>query len=151
MELAMTIRRSLSAAALCGLLSAGPAGAAGEGEHFILHDLDMSIEEAAAAIRSITEAEDDWLFLAEFGLLGGEVIAQKICYAPIAGDIVAAGMHVMAMMPCGHLAYYVEDDQPTLARLDLGFMTTLDPAPSLERAAEEGGLAFEALIARAFE
>lgn len=140
-----------TAAALCALLAAGAAGAAEPGEHFILHSLDTGIEEAAATIRAITEADDDWLFLAEFGLMGGEVIAQKICYVPIAGDIIAAGLHVMAMMPCGHLAYYVEDGQATLARLDLAFMTTLDPAPSLERAAEAGGLAFETLIADALE
>ncbi len=44
-----------------------------------------------------------WLYLAEFKIKGGEATAIKICYPAIAKGIFAAGMHVTAMMPCGHV------------------------------------------------
>lgn len=123
------------------------AGTVSANEMFITHELDMERTEAVAAIRDRVEAEEDWLFLAEFGLAGGAVTALKICYLPLGGDIVAAGLHVMAMMPCGNLAFYETDDGSTeMSMLDLRFMTELSDAPSLETAVETGRPAFEALL-----
>ncbi|MCV0394327.1 MAG: DUF302 domain-containing protein [Rhizobiaceae bacterium] len=127
-------------------LFAGPAAGQEPGEHFITRDLSMSPDEAAASIRAIVEEDDDWLFLAEFPLKGGEVLALKICYLPLGPDIFAAGMHVAAMMPCGNLAFYEDDDQSRLSMLDLGFLTTLHPDPNLERAVEAGRPAFVELL-----
>ena len=135
----------LATAALCGLLLARPA-AAGPGEHFIIHTLDHPPEAAASLVRFHTEAEDDWLFLAEFTLAGGSVTALKICYPVIGPDVVAAGLHTMAMMPCGHLAFYEEDGQSTLSMLDMAFMTTLYPHPRLEEAVRTARPAFAALL-----
>ncbi|WP_209427054.1 hypothetical protein [Pararhodobacter sp. SW119] len=135
----------LVTAAAIGLASTG-ASAADPGEHFIIHQLDHPPEGAAAMVRSHAEAEDDWLFLAEFGLAGGSVIALKICYPAIGPDVVAAGMHTMAMMPCGHLAFYEEDGQSTLSMLDMSFMTTLDPHPRLENAAATARPAFAEML-----
>jgi hypothetical protein len=131
--------------AAAGLLWAG-AAAAEPGEHFIIHQLDDPPEAAAAKVRSHAEAEDDWLFLAEFGLAGGSVTALKICYPAIGPDIVAAGMHTMAMMPCGHLAFYEEDGRSMLSMLDMGFMTTLDPHPRLEDAVATARPAFASMV-----
>jgi len=119
--------------AAAAVLLAGTA-AAEVPEHFIVHKLDQSPEEAAALVREHTENAEEWLFLSEFGLAGGRVTALKICYPAIAPDIFAAGMHTMAMMPCGHLAFYDEDGQSTLAMLDPSFMTALDPHPALKNA-----------------
>lgn len=126
-------------------LSAGQA-VGQEGDLFVVRDLTQSPDEAVAAIRDYAEARDEWLYMAEFGLAGGKVTAVKICYAPLGPDIVAAGLHVMAMMPCGHLAFYEEDGQSRMSRLDLGFMTELNPDPNLEEAVKKGKPAFAELL-----
>ncbi len=121
-------------------------GAAAASEYFIVHTLDQDPHEAAAVVREHTEADEDWLFLAEFGLAGGEVTALKICYTGITGDLMAAPRHIMAMMPCGHLAFYEEEGEPTLSMLDLGFMTALEDDPNVAAAADAGNPAFAQLL-----
>lgn len=135
----------IAAASVCGLLLA-PAAAAEPGALFIIHHLDHPPEAAASMVRFHTDSEDDWLFLAEFSLAGGSVTALKICYPAIGPDVVAAGMHTMAMMPCGHLAFYEEDGQSTLSMLDMSFMTTLYPHPRLEDAVATARPAFAAML-----
>ncbi|KPQ05610.1 MAG: protein of unknown function DUF302 [Rhodobacteraceae bacterium HLUCCA12] len=121
--------------------------AASADEMFITHQLDMDRAEAVAAIRDHVAAEEDWLFLAEFGLADGAVMALKVCYLPLGPDIVEAGLHVMAMMPCGNMAFYETDDGGTeMSMLDLAFMSELSDAPSLERAVDTGRPAFAALL-----
>lgn len=115
---------------------------------FIIHALDQPHDAAAAQVRAYTEAEADWLFLAQFGLAGGSVTALKICYPAIGPDVVAAGMHTMAMMPCGHLAFYEEDGQPMLSMLDPSFMTTLAPHPRMEAAVDTVRPAFAEMLSQ---
>lgn len=136
--------RSIAAGAL--MLSALQVTAGQNGGMFIVHDLTQSPQEAAAAVRSHAQAREDWLFLADFTLAGGAVTAVKVCYLPLGKDIMAAGMHVMAMMPCGHLAFYEQDGQTKLSMLDLKFMSTLNPDPHLDRAAQIGRPAFAELL-----
>lgn len=122
-------------------------GAATADEMFLTHTLDMERAEAVAAIRDHVETGEDWLFLAEFGLAGGAVTALKICYLPLGPDIVEAGLHVMAMMPCGNMAFYETEGGGTeISMLDLAFMTELSDASSLETAVETGRPAFAALL-----
>ena len=135
----------LVSAAAIGLLSTG-AAAAEPGDLFIIHQLEDPPEAAAAMVRFHTETEEDWLFLTEFGRAGGSVTALKICYPAIGPDVVAAGMHTMAMMPCGHLAFYEEDGQSTLSMLDMSFMTTLHPHPRLEDAVATARPAFAEML-----
>ncbi len=116
-------------------------------DNFLIYQLNQPAATAAQLVREYTESQDDWLFLAEIGLLGGDVTALKICYPAIGSDIVAAGLHTMAMMPCGHLAFYEEDGVPTLSMLDLGFMTELYPDPHLENAVETARPAFQRMLA----
>lgn len=113
---------------------------------FIVHEASGTPEEVTEAIQEYVWEHDDWIFLASFGLKGGEVTAVKVCYLPLGGDIFAAGMHVAAMLPCGHIAVYEEDGHTRLSMLDLGFMTTLNPDPNLEQAVEKGRPAFEAML-----
>lgn len=127
-------------------LSAAPATAQQTGGMIIVHTLDQSREDAVAAVRDYTESHDDWVHLAEFDLAGGAATAVKVCYLPLGSDIVAAGLQVMAMMPCGHLAFYEKDGETRLSRLDLDFMTTLNPDENLARAVEAGGPAFATML-----
>ncbi|WP_372922598.1 hypothetical protein [Roseovarius sp.] len=122
-------------------------GATMADEMFLTHNVSMERAEAVAAVRAHVETEEDWLFLAEFKLAGGAVTALKVCYLPLGPDIVEAGLHVMAMMPCGNMAFYDTDDGGTeMSMLDLAFMTELSDAPSLETAVETGKPAFAALL-----
>lgn len=145
----MTLRVTAVTAtlAICAL----PALAQDSGDHFIVRDLSVGPKEAATAIRQYVEADEDWLFLAEFPLKGGEVQAMKICYLPIGGDVFEAGLHVAAMMPCGNLAFYEEDGQARLAMLDLDYLTALSPDPNVARAAETAAPAFEEMLATALD
>ena len=144
------LTKSVAAGALvAAMLAAAPAIATESDDAglFIVRQLEQPPQEASALVRNYAQMNDDWLFLAEFGLAGGQVTALKICYPEIGPDIVAAGMHAMAMMPCGHFAFYEEDGQSMMSMLDLSFMTTLDPHPALEDARATASPAFAAMLA----
>lgn len=145
------MKRLLGMTAAGALALAAGQASAQDSELFIVRDLAQSPDEAVAAVREYAEAHEDWLYMAEFGLAGGQVTAVKICYAPLGRDLVAAGWHVMAMMPCGHLAFYEEDGQSRLSMLDLEFMTELYPDENLERAVEKGNPAFANLLDETLE
>ncbi|QKT03361.1 DUF302 domain-containing protein [Ectothiorhodospiraceae bacterium 2226] len=115
-------------------------------ELFIVHEVAGSPAELAARIQQYATAQEDWIFLAEFPLKGGELTAVKICYLPIGEDIFAAGLHVGAMMPCGHIAVYEEDGTTRMSMLHPRFMTVLHPDPNLARAVERAEPAFEAML-----
>ncbi|WP_018862681.1 MULTISPECIES: DUF302 domain-containing protein [unclassified Thioalkalivibrio] len=137
---------ALSLAAATTLALTGPAVAAEPDDHFIIHDAEQPREQLAGTIREFAENEEDWIFLAKFDLAGGDITALKVCYLPLGPDIVDAGLHVGAMMPCGHVALYEENGNTKLSMLHPKFMTTLQPHPSLERAVERAEPAFEALL-----
>lgn len=115
-------------------------------DHFITRDTAASLEEMVSRIEGYAEEQEDWVYLSTFGLKGGEVTAVKICYLPIGGDIFAAGMHVAAMMPCGHVALYEENGRTHLTMLHPKFMTTLNPDPNLEQAVAKATPAFETML-----
>lgn len=115
-------------------------------DHFIVRDSTDPVDEVVERIERFASEDEDWIYLSSFGLKGGEVTAVKICYLPIGKDIFAAGMHVAAMMPCGHMALYEQGGRTHLAVLHPRFMTTLNPDPNLERAVEKATPAFEHML-----
>lgn len=115
-------------------------------DHFIVRDSTTPVDEVVERIERFATEDEDWIFLSSFGLKGGEVTAVKICYLPIGKDIFAAGMHVAAMMPCGHMALYEKDGRTHLTVLHPKFMTTLNPDPNLERAVAKATPAFERML-----
>jgi hypothetical protein len=121
------------------------------GEHFIVRDTSRSAEDVVASIRDYVAENDDWIYLSDFGLKGGEVTAVKVCYLPIGKHIFAAGMHVAAMMPCGHIAVYETEDGTQMSMLHPRFMTTLYPDPNLEIAVSKATPAFEAMLETVWE
>ncbi len=126
-----TTLKILSVAALVGLASA-PAATAEVSEHFIIHALDQKPQEAATLIRDFIAMNDDWSLNGEFEMMGGAAVGMKICFNAMRGHVVAAGLHNLAMMPCGNIAFYEENDQSYLSMLDVGYLTTLSPHPELE-------------------
>ena len=61
-------------------------------------------------------------------------------------DIFAAGMHVAAMMPCGHIAVYVENGTTKISMLHPKYMTVLYPNGNLDRAVQTVTPLFEVML-----
>lgn len=141
-----TILKTLSVAALAGLASA-PVAKAEVSEHFILHELDQTPQEAATLIRDFIALSDDWSLNGEFEMMGGAAVGMKICFNEMRGYVVQAGLHNLAMMPCGNIAFYEEDGQSVLSMLDVGYLTTLSPHPALEEGVALARPAYATLFA----
>ena len=146
-----TPKRFLPPALLATVLALSGTALAEPDDHFVVRDSEQTREALAGAIREFVEADDDWIFLAEFGLAGGAITALKVCYLPLGPDILDAGLHVGAMLPCGHIGLYEEEGTTRLSMLHPKFMTTLQPHPSLERAVERAEPAFEKLLESVLE
>ena len=136
-------RRLIAHALILGALSSG-AWAGEPNDMFWVRSSARSPEHVVNAVRTYAEARK-WLYLADFKIKGGAVTAVKICYPAIAKDIFAAGMHVAAMMPCGHIAVY-DEGGTKVAMLHPRFMTALYPDPNLERAVRDVTPLFEAML-----
>lgn len=138
------MKRALSTALLGLALGAGQAQAGAPNDNFWVRSTQKSPDEVVAAVKSYVQA-NKWLYLADFKVKKGAVTSVKVCYPPIGADIFAAGMHVAAMMPCGHLAVY-DDNGTKVAMLNPKFMTVLYPDPNLERAVRTVTPLFEAML-----
>ncbi|HET7729629.1 MAG TPA: DUF302 domain-containing protein [Usitatibacter sp.] len=138
------MRKALGTAALALVLAASAARAGEPNDNFWVRSSAKSPDEVVTALRNYAEGRK-WLYLATFKIKSGEVTSVKICYPPIGKDIFAAGMHVAAMMPCGHIAVY-NDGGTKLAMLHPKFMTVLYPDPNLERAVRTVTPLFEAML-----
>jgi hypothetical protein len=140
-----TILKTLSAAVPAGLASA-PAVTAEVSEHFIVDGLEQTPQEAAALIRYFVEMDDGWSLNGEFETMGAAAINMKVCFNAMRGFVAAAGLHNLAMMPCGNIAFYEEDGRSYLSILDVGYLTTLSPHPELEEGVALARLAYAAMF-----
>lgn len=142
-----TILKTLSVAALVGLVSATVLKAE-VSEHFIIHELEQTPQEAATLIRDFIAMSDDWSLNGEFEMMGGAAVGMKICFNAMRGHVAAAGLHNLALMPCGNMAFYEENGQSYLSMLDVGYITTLSPHPSLEEGVALARPAYAAMFAQ---
>ncbi|MDU8913538.1 hypothetical protein [Aestuariicoccus sp. MJ-SS9] len=126
-----TILKTLSAAALA-VLTLTSAAKAEVSEHFIIHEVTQTPQEAATLIRDFIAMNDDWSLNGDFEMMGGAAVGMKICFNAMRGFVGAAGLHNLALMPCGNIAFYEEGGQSYLSMLDVGYITLLSPHPSLE-------------------
>jgi hypothetical protein len=126
-----TILTTLSVAAFAGLALA-PAATAEVSEHFIIHELAQTPQEAATLIRDFIAMDDGWSLNGEFEMMGGAAVGMKICFNDMRRYVAQAGLHNMALMPCGNIAFYEEDGQSYLSMVDVGYLTTLSPHPAME-------------------
>ncbi|MBJ3764554.1 hypothetical protein ILP92_17605 [Maribius pontilimi] len=116
-------------------------------DNFIIHQIDQTPQEAAKLIRDHIATSDDWSLNAEFEIMGGKAVGMKVCFNAMRGHVVAAGLHNLAMMPCGNLAFYTEADELTyLSMLDVSYLTTLSPHPELEKGVALARPAYAALF-----
>mgnify|MGYP003122566920 FL=1 len=76
--------------------------------------------------------DDGWSLNGEFEMMGGAAVGMKICFNDMRRYVAQAGLHNLALMPCGNIAFYEEDGQTYLSMLDVGYLTTLSPHPALE-------------------
>lgn len=144
-----TILKALSVAALATLTSA-PASKAEVSEHFIVHALDQAPQEAATLLRDFIALSDEWSLNGEFDMAGGAFVGMKICFNEMRGYVVKAGLHNLAMMPCGNIAFYEEGDQAYLSMLELGYLTTLSPHPALEEGVALARPAYAEMLSEVF-
>ena len=138
-------RSALGWSFLACIVLPSAAGAGEPNDMFWVRVTSKTPEQVVAAVKSHGET-NKWLYLADFKLKGGEVTAVKICYPPIGKDIFAAGMHVAAMMPCGHIAVYVESGKTTVSMLQPKFMTAIYPDKNLDNAVRTVTPLFEAML-----
>ena len=141
-----TMLKTLSAVALAGLTVASSAKAE-VSEHFIIHELPQSPQEAATLIRDFIAMDDGWSLNGEFEMMGGAAVGMKICFNDMRRYVAQAGLHNLAMMPCGNIAFYEEDGQTYLSMLDVGYLTTLSPHPALEEGVALARPAYAAMFA----
>ena len=129
-----TILKTLSVATLAGLALA-PIARAEVSEHVIIHELEQSPQEAATLSRDFTAMSESWSLKGDFEMMGGAAVGMKICFNDMRRYVAQAGLHNMALMPCGNIAFCEEDGQTYLSMLDVGYLTTLSPHPALEEGA----------------
>lgn len=72
---------------------------------------------------------------------------MKICCNDMRAYVAATGLHNLALMPCGNIAFSEEDGQSTLSMLDVGYLTTLSPHPSLEEGVALARPAYDKMFA----
>jgi hypothetical protein len=79
----------------------------------------------------------NWLYIGDNRLKKGEVLQVRLCIPEAAADIWKVGMHMAAMMPCGHFGIYKEGSSTRITMLHPRFMTLLDPHPIVARLAQD--------------
>jgi len=139
------IRSTIKSSLFAILLLAQGAHGGEPNDMFWVRETEKDPGQVVAAIKAYAE-KNKWLYLADFKIKGGEVTSVKICYPPIGKDIFAAGMHVAAMMPCGHIAVYAEAGKTKIAMLHPKFMTALYPDKNLENAVRTVTPLFETML-----
>jgi hypothetical protein len=130
-----TLRRALLSAA-CALFAWQAAPAQTPSGYFMLRSTAKAPEAVVAEVKSYV-LERKWLYLAEFKVRSGQVTVVKLCVTGMGDQIWAAGMHVAAFMPCGHLGVYREGGVTRLSMLDPRFMNALNPDPNLQRVGDQ--------------
>ncbi len=143
------ILKALSIATLAAVTSAH-ASKADVSEYFIVHALEQAPQEAATLLRDFIALSDEWSLNGEFDMAGGVFVGMKICFNEMRGYVVQAGLHNLAMMPCGNIAFYEEDDQAYLSMLELGYLTTLSPHPALEEGVALARPAYAEMLSEVF-
>jgi len=145
-----TILKTLSIATLAGLAFTSTATAE-VSEHFIIHELEQTPQEAATLVRDYIAISDEWSLNGESQMMGGAAVGMKICFNAMRRHVAAAGLHNLAMMPCGNIAFYTEDGQSYLSMLDMGYLTTLSPHPELEKGVALGRPAYAAMLSEVLQ
>ncbi len=82
-------------------------------------------------------AQRKWLYIGDNKLKNGEVTQVRLCIGPAAADIWKVGMHMAAMMPCGHFGIYEEKGATRVTMMHPRYMTLLDPHPIVRKLADD--------------
>lgn len=112
---------------------------------FVSRTSSKSPAELHEAIRKYA-GERKWLYIGENKLKGGEVTQVRLCIADAAKDIWTVGMHMAAMMPCGHFGIYREGGTAKVTMLHPRYMTRLDPHPIVQKLADDVAGPFTAML-----
>jgi len=142
------LMRYLIPVTLLAALAAAPASAgeyAAPNDLFVIKTSAKSPDAVFSAVKTYV-ADKKWLYLGDNKVKNGEVILVKLCVPSASKDIWAAGLHVSALAPCGHLGIYQEAGQTKVSMLHPKFMHALNPHPSLKKAGDELAPLFTAML-----
>jgi hypothetical protein len=134
--------------ALLAVVVATPAFAdehAAPNDLFVVKTSTKSPEAVFGAIKAYV-TDNKWLYLGDNKVKNGEVTLVKLCVPSVAKDIWAAGLHVSALAPCGHLGIYQEAGQTKVSMLHPKFMNALNPNQSLKKVGDELAPLFAAML-----
>lgn len=112
---------------------------------FVIKTSAKSPDAVFAAIKAYV-ADKKWLYLGDNKVKNDEVTLVKLCVPAASPDIWAAGLHVAALAPCGHIGIYREAGRTTVSMLHPKFMHVLNPHPRLKKAGDELAPLFDAML-----
>ncbi len=105
-------------------------------ELFVTRSSTKSPADLHQAVRDYVK-QQSWLYVGDNKLKNGEVTQVRICIPKIASNVWSAGMHVAAIMPCGHMGIYQEGGVTKVTMLHPRFLGMLDPHPEVQKVAED--------------
>lgn len=112
---------------------------------FVTRTSAKSPAELHQAIRQYAE-QHKWLYIGDNKLKKGEVTQVRLCISEPAVDIWKVGMHVSAMLPCGHFGIYQEGGKTSVTLMHPRYMTMLDPHPIVQKLADDVSGPFIAML-----
>ena len=102
---------------------------------FLQRSTDKSPEAVVEAIRAYAEARK-WPYLGADKVKQGQVTLVKVCIPEVGQQLWQVGLHVSAMLPCGNLGVYRNEDGKTgISLLHPRYMQLLHPGPTVAKAA----------------
>lgn len=142
------MRRMIAIVLVATLGAAAPVFAgdrAAPNDLFVVKTSAKSPDAVFTAIRAYV-ADKKWLYLGDNKVKNDEVTLVKLCVPAASPDIWAAGLHVAALAPCGHIGIYREAGRTTVSMLHPKFMHVLNPHPRLKKAGDELAPLFSAML-----
>lgn len=130
---------------ILGAASAFAGERAAPNDLFVIKTSAKSPDAVFAAIKAYV-ADKKWLYLGDNKVKNDEVTLVKLCVPAASPDIWAAGLHVAALAPCGHIGIYREAGRTTVSMLHPKFMHVLNPHPRLKKAGDELAPLFDAML-----
>ncbi len=131
--------------AALGAASAFAGEPAAPNDLFVIKTSAKSPDAVFTAIKAYV-ADKKWLYLGDNKVKNDEVTLVKLCVPAASPDIWAAGLHVAALAPCGHIGIYREAGRTTVSMLHPKFMHALNPHPRLKKAGDELAPLFNAML-----
>ncbi len=118
------------------LLLTVSAHAGAPNENFITRETPKTPDQVRASIKSYVAAKK-WQYVGDYTLKKGQVLQVLVCVPEFGKSLWAAGMHVSAMAPCGHIGIWQAGGVTHVSMLHPRFLNVLYPDPGLQSMGEQ--------------